>query len=37
MQHAGIMASTPGTVVRDNRFVGNHIGIYAVATVTVQP
>ncbi|MFF8029095.1 hypothetical protein ACFZDJ_50245 [Streptomyces sp. NPDC007896] len=29
-QHAGIVAGTAGTVVRDNRFVGHHIGIYAV-------
>ncbi|SFG47012.1 hypothetical protein [Streptomyces mirabilis] len=30
IQHAGIVASTPGTVVRDNRLAGNRIGIYAV-------
>ncbi|MFG2292617.1 nitrous oxide reductase family maturation protein NosD [Streptomyces sp. NPDC048603] len=27
-QHAGIVADGPGTVVRDNRLVGNQVGIY---------
>lgn len=29
-QHAGVVTSTPGTVVEHNRLVGNHIGIYAI-------
>jgi hypothetical protein len=29
IQHAGILADSPGTVVQHNRIVGNHVGIYA--------
>ncbi|MCX4823208.1 right-handed parallel beta-helix repeat-containing protein [Streptomyces sp. NBC_01142] len=30
IQHAGIVADTPGTVVQDNRILNNQVGIYVV-------
>ncbi|MFF4654703.1 nitrous oxide reductase family maturation protein NosD [Streptomyces sp. NPDC001381] len=36
VQHAGILAGAPGTVITGNRLTGNQLGIYAVDTARIS-